>query len=129
MRALLRNKVPFYYALYEGEKELIDEYGNATGQYAILFGKPQKGFANISTAQGTTETLAFGDNVSYDKALIFDFSCPPLLNISESSVLWIDKLPDIKEDGTTDTPYDYTVAKVAKSLNSVSIAVRKVDVS
>ena len=48
--------------------------------------------------------------------------------ITVSSVFWIDTLPEIAEDGTTRTPYDYIVKKVAPSLNSVSIAVSKVSV-
>ena len=49
--------------------------------------------------------------------------------IDEYSVLWIDKLPQLNEDGTTDTPHDYIVQRVARGLNSISIAVRKVSVS
>jgi hypothetical protein len=55
-----------------------------------------------------------------------DIDAPP---IDEYSVLWIDKLPQLNEDGTTDTPYDYIIQRVAKSLNSISIAVSKVTVS
>lgn len=46
-----------------------------------------------------------------------DMSCP----ISEDTVLWIGKTP------TTDD-YNYVVSRVAKSINSISIAVREVDV-
>jgi hypothetical protein len=48
--------------------------------------------------------------------------------ITVSSIFWIDTLPEIAEDGTTSTPHDYIVKKVAPSLNSVSIAVSKVNV-
>ena len=36
-------------------------------------------------------------------------------------------MPTIKTDGTTDTPHDYVVTAIAKSLNGVSIAVKKVN--
>lgn len=49
--------------------------------------------------------------------------------INVSTVFWIDTLPEIAEDGTTNTPHDYIVKKVATSLNSVSIAVSKVSVA
>ena len=48
--------------------------------------------------------------------------------ITVSSIFWIDTLPEIAEDGTTQTPHDYIVKHVAPSLNSVSIAVSKVNV-
>ena len=74
-----RNKVRFFYALYEGREFIRDEY----------------------------------------------------------SVLWVDTMSQLNEDGTlavnedgeTITPYDYIVKKVAKSLNVVSVAVSKVSVS
>lgn len=127
MRALLRNKVEFYYALYEGEKERVDDEGYYTGETEIGYSKPVACLANISAAQGRAETLAFGDNLSYDKTMVFDIgSFPP---IDEHSVLWIDTLPILKEDGTTDTPYDYIVRRIAKSLNGVSVAISRVDVN
>ena len=30
MRSLLRNQQPVFYKLYEGQEEIIDEYGNPT---------------------------------------------------------------------------------------------------
>ena len=48
--------------------------------------------------------------------------------ITVSTVFWIETLPEIAEDGSTDTPHDYIVKQVAMSLNSVSIAVSKVNV-
>ena len=42
MRTLLRNKSTFYYASYIGETEIIDEYGNATGEYAVSYSDPIK---------------------------------------------------------------------------------------
>lgn len=134
MRCLDRNKMRFFYALYRGKEQLIDEYGNNTGEYEVLFDNPQEGFANISAAQGETETRQFGDDEAYDKVIVMDNTHPP---INEYSVLWIDTIPLLNEDGglainekgETVTPYDYVVKKVAKSLNSVSIAISKVNVS
>ena len=44
--------------------------------------------------------------------------------IDEYSILWVDTLPRLNED----IPHDYVVKQVARSLNSVSLAVSKVDV-
>lgn len=126
MRCMNRNKIRFFYALYEGRKPITDEWGNTTGEYEIKYSNPTEFHANISPAMGETLTRQFGDSVSYDKIIVMDNDAPP---IDEYSVLWIDKLPQLNEDGTTDTPHDYIVQRVAKGLNSISIAVRKVTIS
>lgn len=124
MRCMNRNKRAFYYALFEGKEDILDEYGNPTGEHKITYGKPQMFKANISAAKGETDTREFGENEGYDKVIVMDIDAP---NIDEYTVLWIDTLPDIKDDGTTDTPHDYIVKKVAKSLNSISVAISKVN--
>ena len=69
-----------------------------------------------------------------DKVIVMDNNAPP---IDEYSVLWVDSVPKLNEDGELAidaegkilTPYDYVVKKVAKSLNVVSLAISKVTVS
>jgi hypothetical protein len=125
MRCLTRNKRAFYYALYEGQTEITDEYGNATGQYELNYSKPIKKSGNISAAQGEIQSRQFGESESYDKVIVLDDINTP---IDEYSILWVDTLPLLNDDGTTDTPHDYIVKKVARSLNGVSIAISKVTV-
>lgn len=125
MKMMERNKSRFWYSLYEGRTEKTDEYGNLTGEFEIIRGNPHEYRANISAAKGEISTRQFGESESYDKVIVMDKDCP---DIDEYSVLWIDTVPDITEDGNTQTPYDYIVKKVAKSLNSVSIAISKVQV-
>ena len=122
---MVRNKTTFYYALYTGQTEIIDEYGNATGQYSVTYGNPTKTLGNISAAQGEMQTRQFGESESYDKVIVLDDVNTP---IDEYSILWVDTLPHLNEDGSTVTPHDYVVKKVARSLNSVSIAISKVSV-
>ena len=134
MRCMNRNKVAFFYALYEGREPIVDEYGNVTGEHNVKHGNTKKGYANISAAKGETQTRQFGESESYDKVIVMDNDAPP---IDEYSVLWVDTEPQLNEDGslTVDkegnviTPHDYIVKKVAKSLNNVSIAISKVSVS
>ena len=114
-----------YYALYTGQTEIVDEYGNATGQYSVSYGNPTKALANISAAQGEMQTRQFGESESYDKVIVLDDVNTP---IDEYSILWVDALPHLNEDGSTETPHDYVVKKVARSLNNVSIAISKVSV-
>ena len=124
MRCLVRNKRTFYYASYMGETEIVDEYGNITGQYSVNYGNPVKTLGNVSAAQGEMQSRQFGESESYDKVIVLDDRNAP---IDEHSVLWVDTLPHLNEDGSTDTPYDYTVKRVARGLNGVSIAISKVD--
>lgn len=134
MRTMGRNKTPFWYALYKGKSPVEDEYGNTTGEYEIERENPVRFYANISAAKGETSTRQFGESEGYDKVIVMDASAPP---IDEYTVLWVDTPPALdadgalllNEDGEVLTPHDYIVKKVAKSLNSVSIAISKVVVS
>ena len=125
MRCMARNKSKFYFASYIGETEITDEYGNATGEYDLAYGNPTKTLGNVSAAQGEMQSRQFGESESYDKVIVLDDVNTP---IDEYSILWVDTLPHLNEDGTTKTPHDYVVKKVARSLNGVSIAISKVDV-
>jgi hypothetical protein len=134
MKCMDRNRVKFFYALYENRVPITDEYGNVTGEYEVLHGNPIEFFANVSAAQGEATTRMFGDNESYDKVIVMDNESPSL---DIYSVLWVDTVPlldntgalALDESGKVITPYDYIVKKVAKSLNSVSIAISKVAVT
>ena len=126
MRGLVRNKTKFYYALYDHKEEITDEYGNDTGEYELFYGEPIKCYGNISIGQGETQSRQFGDSVVYDKVIVL---CNTSIPIDEYSLLWIDTLPEINANGGTNTPHDYIVKKVARSLNVLSIAISKVDVT
>ena len=119
LRTLERNKQVIYYALYEDKEPVLDENGNETGEYEILYSSPTALRINVSAARGESSTRPFGNTENYDKVLMTDDLSIP---ITETSILWIDSLD-------TEKPHDYIVKKIAKSLNSVSIAVSKVSVS
>ena len=146
MKALKRNKQPFSYCTVQtdqsGEavkREIVDEYGNCTGQYIVMYNTAVATEANISPATGQSNTEIFGNLENYDKVIVIDdVNCP----IDENSVLFIEKAVSYTSvttynatavTTTTETVsvpvYDYIVKGVAKSLNSVSLAVKKVRVS
>lgn len=125
MKALRRNKTRIFYANYCDKIPLRDEYGNLTGEYRVSYDNPTEIMANVSAARGEVTTRQFGDDETYDRVIVLD---DPRLPIAVTSILWIDTLPEIAEDGSTNTPHDYIVKQVAVSLNSVSIAVSKVNV-
>ena len=126
MKCLSRNKSRFWYSNYLEKRAVVDEYGNQTGEYEILRGKPIECFANISAARGEISIRQFGDSDNYDKVIIVENLG---IDIDEHSVLWVDLLPDIDTDGYAKSPYDYIVKKVARSLNNISIAISKVKVN
>lgn len=125
MQGMVRNKKTFYYASYIDKNEVIDEYGNVTGEYGIVYSNPVPTKGNVSSAMGEVQIRQFGGSESYDKVIVLDNPNTP---IDEYSILWVDTLPHLNDDGTTDTPHDYIVKKMARSLNSVSIAISKVNV-
>lgn len=124
MKVMERNKRTFWYCLYDRKEPIIDEDGNETGEEQIVYKPVQSLRANISAASGSSQVEQFGNLAGYDKVIVLDdTSCL----IDENTVLFIDKEPEYDDDGKP--LYDYMVKRVAKSLNSVSIAVTKVSVS
>lgn len=121
MRTLERNKQTFWYANPTGTQTLIDDYGNECGT-AVVYSEPVSFKANISAARGTAELDEFGINENYTKTIVTDDLGLP---VEKSSVLWIDREPN--ESGTVS--HNFVVVAVAKSLNSLTIAVKEVNVS
>ena len=122
MRTLERNKQTFYYATYLGKKPLSED-GYMTGESVKTYSEPIKCLGNISPAKGSSQVEQFGTNVSYDKVIVLDNYAD--CTIDENSVLCVEKEPTYKDEQLV---YDYVVTKVAKSLNSISIAITKVKV-
>lgn len=124
MRCLKRNQKTFWYCPYTETTDLTDEYGNVTGEKLFTYASAVSMEANISEASGRVATETFGNIENYDKIIVTDdMDCP----IDENTVLFIDKEPEYTITGVP--MYDYVVRRVSKSLNNVSIAVRKVLVS
>lgn len=124
MRCLHRNKRKFYYALFKEKLAIKDEYGNDSGEYRVVYQTPVEMKANVSAATGEAQVEQFGNSLLYDKVIITDeLDCP----VDEHSVLCIDSPPSYDNDGNL--IFDYIVKKVAKSINTISFAVSKVEVS
>lgn len=125
MRTVIRNRQEFYYATLASSGMAYDDDGNYT-EVAYTYSNPVKKTAVITLGNGEAETQIFGANEKYDKVIT--------LNAGENflavgSVLWVDTMPVIEQDGSTKTPFDYTVRKVGKSLSGfVVVAITKVDV-
>ena len=134
MECMDENKQVFWYALFDHKEQATDEYGTPIGQSYNVYRPPKEYSANISPAKGETSVEAFGNDDSYDKTIVMDKGCPP---IDEYSVLWLDDSPSLEDDetlkiddaGNPVTPWNYIVKKVAESINSIQIAIKKVTVS
>ena len=124
MRTLARNKRPFVYCLYAGKDPIYDEWGNETGEYKVSYAAPVCEMANISPATGVSRVEQFGDLERYDKVLVMSDVHTP---ITDTTVLFVDKPYEEDEEGMP--IYDYIVRRVARSLNFVSIAISKVEVT
>ena len=125
MKALERNKQKIYYANYTGETDIYDEDGLFTGEHKPGYTNPVSVNVNVSASKGQTEIDLFGTDLNYTNTVVTDKD----LGIDEHSVLWVGK-EAYQTVSTTSvvTPYNYIVVSVAKSLNSVVYAIRKVDV-
>lgn len=124
MKCLQRNKAPFYYCLYNGEQDIYDDEGYMTGEKTVSYSAAVRAEYNISPATGNTSVEQFGNDIQYDKVIVLDdMTCP----IDENSVLFVDSEPSY--DSQNNPRFDYIVKKVARSINSISIAIEKVKVS
>jgi hypothetical protein len=122
MRSLERNKKTIYYALYADKIPILDEFGNDTGEVQTGYKNPVKVKIRVSPNKGEANSEAFGIVTDYDRVLITTEKLP----LTESSICYIDVIPVIKEDGSTDTPHDYKVVKVAKDINVNQYAIKHV---
>ena len=133
IRNIKKNKQTFWYANFISIVDILDDNGFYTGEKAISYTKPQIMTANISGARGESEATVFGINTTdYDRVIAMMKT-----DMDESSILWIDKEPELEPDGTLalypdgrqKTPHNHIVRRLSRSLNSVLIAVQAVSVS
>ena len=124
MRLLNRNLQTIYYCLYTGKEALTDDNGFKTGEYKLTYDEPVSLKCSVSPATGSAQSEIFGNLESYDKVIITDnIDCA----IDENTLLFVDK--DVEYDSDNNLLADYTVKRIAKSLNTISYAVSKVTIS
>lgn len=139
MRTLNKNKQKMKYSIKVERKPIYetdsdgniiyyeDEEGNRipleTGEYEMGYSEPVEFYSNISMSGGEAEAREFGLSVAdYDAVLVLDKNKVPL---KEGSLIWHEKEVEFKADGEVDTTSaDYTVKKVANSLNSAKYVLK-----
>ncbi len=124
MQTLARNRQTIWYSLLTGKTELVDEYGNKTGQYNLSYSDPVKTSMNIRWDTGAISVEGYGLNSDGQRRMVTcDMSCP----ITESTILWIGIEPT--KDGEA-VPNNYIVSGVPeRSLNQIAYIVQEVNVS
>ena len=117
MRGLNKNKRQIYYALYEGDEPIFDEYGNETGESTPLYGDIEELRCNVSAATGQEAVQAFGSITSYSRVIcVADNACP----LTEHAHVWF---------GVANTePHNYIVLRKADSKNGILYALQEVKV-
>lgn len=119
MQMCRRNLKTFHYAIYKGKTDIIDAYGNVTGYSNVEYHEPIEMKARISATRGVADVDLFGISLNYSRTITTtDINCP----IDENSILWIDEKDTTK-------PHDYVVVSVARDINYVVYAIRKVSAS
>ena len=128
MKALERNKQSFWYANQNPNippTPKYDEYGNESGDMGLTYELPTEIHANVSASRGTADLDAFGIGTTYSRTITIDNLTLP---IDENTILWIDCVPDANGEAGA-VKHDYVVVAVAKSLNSITLAIKEVKVS
>lgn len=115
MRDLRRNQQKILYSLLDQCKD-SDEWGNTVDVKG--YGTPKEMRISISANQGETSAQPFGAELKYDREMCtHNMSCP----IDEYSRIWI--------DSSADSPHNYEVVGVSRSLNCIRYAIRKVNIN
>lgn len=124
LKDLKENQVEFYYqTMSDDEDEVYDEDGYLTGETSYTYSNPVHAWARISPNTTEVEQTPFGKDLVYDKMI----STVQDLPITETSQLFVDILPELNEDGSTDTKPDYEVVKVAKDMHQKMWAIRRIE--
>ena len=116
MLMLQRNKSEFWYATYAGKTPIKNADGLPTGEMEITYNPPVKCAGNISPASGIIVSKLFGADESYDLLVMLAGTG---WHIGPGSVVWVGTDPP--------SPHNYAVSRVAESLNSTSIALKRVE--
>jgi hypothetical protein len=121
MRCMTRNKSSVFYSLYAGTEAVVDGDGFETSESVPVYSEPVLLRCNVSPAKGSVQEEQFGNLDTYERVIVTEqVDCP----IDETTVLFVDKQPEYTSDGQP--LYDYTVKRVARSKNSLAIAISKV---
>lgn len=137
MRNIKKNQQKLWYSTYADQITIYERdsggniiYDEIDGEHfpKIIaeragYNNPVSFYANISAAKGTSDSEVFGVSLDYTKTIS---TCDMTLPLSETSLIWYETEPKYNADGTVDSSSaDYAVAAIARSLNNVVYAIKK----
>lgn len=130
MKCMKRNQTKFYFAPFDHKESILNEQGRPSGQHRLVYSKIQMAEGNVSSNYGKAYIAPFGKELEYDRTIVMDE-----VPFDEYAILWLnsepkknkDGYPELDNDGNMITPPDHIVKKIAESLNSVIVAVSKVN--
>ena len=109
MKCLKRNMTKFEYLPCDGTETDLNEDGDHTGEFHRVYGTSVPYEGNISTPSGRENQTFYGEDIRYSHTLVMD---NPNVEIDEHGLIrWKGELYDIQA--------------VRRSLNAVSIALKK----
>lgn len=120
---LVANQREFYYQTYHMNENEVDDDGNLTGEKISYYSNPVKAKAMISENTSDVMEMPFGKDLVYDKMI----STVQKLPIDEYTKLFIDIVPKLNKDGSTETEPDYIVKKVSHGIYQNVWAIQKVE--
>lgn len=117
MQSLGINQQQIYYAMYSSSVDATTSGGLKTGGKEKTYHSAVSMWANVSPQRGSADFEPFGTALDYDRTMVTtDMDCP----IDEQSILWVDRTAQAS------VPHNYIVRKVAKSINSITYAIKEV---
>lgn len=119
---LPENQVSFWYQVYVGEVDEIDEDGNRTGDKIKTYSKPIPAKARVSANTGNAQDSPFGQNIVYDKSI----STVKKLPIDEQTMLFVDREPIFDDNGNVTNEPDYQCVCVKNGLHQNVWAIKKI---
>lgn len=114
MRDLRRNRQAIHYSLLLGDTPFFNGDGYDTGETKQTWSPPEEAKVNRSPATGETAVQIFGVLPAYSLVLCTARPLP----LVEGSRVWV--------DAPTDMAADYTVSRIANSINGLMFALDKV---
>jgi len=119
MQSLASNMEKIEYALYLGVQDILVD-GKRTGDKAETYAPPKEFWIYVSPSKGEAVDEPFGINEEYTNVMsTCDMSCP----IAEDTILWI------RKSSANGAKHNYVVKAVARGLNSIKYAIKKVSIS
>lgn len=122
MRTVQRDRRDIWYALYEGQVDVMDADGNYTGEKRASYSAPVKARMNVSGGKGAAAVEVFGLDSPFKRtAVTGDLATP----FNTDTVFWFGVEPGVSADVV---PHNYRCTDVSRTVNQVVIALEEVTV-